>query len=67
LNGPNEFTITGVIKDWDITDKISIIQIPTLITVGEYDEVTPKVAEEVHKRIKNSKLVIFKNCSHITM
>jgi len=67
LNGPNEFTITGVIKDWDITDEISIIQIPTLITVGEYDEVTPKVAEEVHKRIKNSKLVIFKNCSHITM
>ncbi|MEM4104672.1 MAG: proline iminopeptidase-family hydrolase [Thermoplasmatales archaeon] len=67
MNGPNEFTITGTIKDWDITDKIHNIKIPTLITVGEYDEVTPKVAEEIHKRIEGSKLVVFPGCSHLTM
>jgi proline iminopeptidase len=67
LNGPNEFTITGVIKDWDISDQIHVIKIPTLILVGEYDEVTPRVAEDIHKRIKGSKMVIFKNCSHLTM
>ena len=67
MNGPNEFTITGTIKDWDISDRISEIRIPTLITVGEFDEVTPNVANLIHTKIKGSEMVIFKNCSHLTM
>ena len=67
MNGPNEFTITGTIKDWDITDRIKTIKIPTLITVGQYDEVTPNVADVIHKEIKGSRLEIFENCSHLTM
>ncbi len=67
MNGPNEFTITGTIKDWDITDQISAIKIPTLITVGEYDEVTEVVAREIHKRIDGSVLKVLKNCSHLAM
>ncbi len=67
MNGPNEFTITGTIKDWDITDKLNEIKVPTLITVGEFDEVTPNVAKQINQGIKNSKMVIFKGCSHLTM
>ncbi len=67
MNGPSEFTITGTIKDWDITNQLHKITIPTLITVGEYDEVTPVVAEEIHSRIKGSQLEVFKDCSHLTM
>ncbi len=67
MNGPNEFTITGTIRDWDITDRIQDIKIPALITVGEYDEVTPGVANLIHAKIRNSELVIFKGCSHLTM
>jgi len=67
MNGPNEFTITGTIKDFDITDKISAIKVPTLITVGEYDEVTPKVAEIIHNKIKGSQIKVFPNASHLTM
>ncbi|MER3602341.1 MAG: proline iminopeptidase [Nitrososphaerota archaeon] len=65
INGPNEFTITGKLKDYDITEKISSITIPTLITVGKYDEVTPRVAQVIHERIKGSKLVIFQRSSHV--
>lgn len=67
MNGPNEFTITGTIKDWDITDQLKIIKIPTLITVGQFDEVTPNVAEVIHKEINGSRLEIFDGCSHLTM
>ncbi len=67
MNGPNEFTITGTIKNWDITDRLSEIRLPTLITVGEYDEVTPKVAEVIHEKITGSQLIVFENCSHLTM
>ncbi len=67
MNGPNEFTINGTIKNWDITDKISSIKIPTLITCGEYDEVTPNIANIIHSKIANSEIVVFKNCSHLSM
>ncbi|MGC8505584.1 MAG: proline iminopeptidase-family hydrolase [Thermoplasmata archaeon] len=67
MNGPNEFTITGTMKDWDISNRISAIKVPTLITVGEYDEVPPVVAEQIHHSIAGSKLLVFKGCSHLTM
>ncbi|MGC8645358.1 MAG: proline iminopeptidase-family hydrolase [Thermoplasmata archaeon] len=67
MNGPNEFTITGSIRDWDITESIGIINVPTLITVGEFDEVTPVVANEIHNRINGSILKVFPGCSHLTM
>src|SRR5437016_8910285 len=38
MNGPNEFTIIGTIKDWDVTDQLPRIKVPTLVTVGRYDE-----------------------------
>ncbi|MEM0141173.1 MAG: proline iminopeptidase-family hydrolase [Thermoplasmatales archaeon] len=67
MNGPNEFTITGTIKNWDITDQITKIKIPTLITVGEFDEVTPEVARQIHNRIEGSKMIVFPGRSHLTM
>ncbi|MCW6168339.1 MAG: proline iminopeptidase-family hydrolase [Thermoplasmatales archaeon] len=67
MNGSNEFTITGTISGWDITERISSIKIPTLITTGEYDEVTPKVAEILNNKIDGSELVVLKGCSHLTM
>ena len=67
MNGPDEFTITGTIKDWDITQQLALINIPTLITAGEFDEVTPNVASAIHDNIHGSEMVIFKGCSHLTM
>jgi len=43
------------------------IKVPTLVTVGRYDEVTPKVAETIHKGINGSKLVVFENSAHMSM
>jgi proline iminopeptidase len=67
MNGPNEFTIVGNLKDWDITARLREIKVPTLVTVGRYDEVTPKVAETIHKGIAGSKLVVFEKSGHLTM
>ncbi len=33
MNGPNEFTVTGNLKDWDRTDRLAEILVPTFITV----------------------------------
>ncbi|HEV2533096.1 proline iminopeptidase-family hydrolase [Phenylobacterium sp.] len=67
MNGPNEFTIVGVIKDWDRRKDLHRIKVPTLITTGEFDEVTLDCHETIHRGIKGSRLQVFKGCSHMTM
>jgi len=64
MNGPNEFTITGTIRDYDVTDRLGAIRVPTLVTTGRYDEVTPGVARSIHEHIPGSELVQFEESSH---
>jgi len=65
MNGPTEFEIRGKIKDIDITNDIKNIKVPTLITVGEYDEVTPSIAKIIKDNIEGSKMVVIPNSSHM--
>lgn len=64
MNGPNEFLVIGNLKGWDRVDRLADISIPTLITVGRYDEITPACAETMHQRIRGSQLVVFEESSH---
>ena len=65
MNGPSEFHVIGTLKDWDITERLGEIRVPTLVASGEFDEATPEINETVHRRIKGSESVIFPNCSHM--
>jgi proline iminopeptidase len=65
MNGPNEFTITGVIRDIDLTPQLSAIRVPTLVLGGRYDEVTPRVARQIHEGIVGSELRVFPNSAHL--
>jgi len=67
MNGPNEFTIVGVIKDWDRRKDLPKIKNPTLIVTGTYDEVTMDCHMVIHQAIKGSKLVVLPGCSHMAM
>ncbi|MBX8631674.1 MAG: proline iminopeptidase-family hydrolase [Thermoplasmata archaeon] len=67
MNGPNEFTIIGNIRYWDISDRLGEICVPTLVTGGKYDEVTPVVARQIHRGVEDSKLLIFNESSHLPM
>ncbi len=65
MNGPNEFTITGTIRDFDVTDRLREIRLPTLVTAGRFDEVTPTVARSIHDGIAGSELAVFDRSSHL--
>jgi len=65
MNGPNEFIVIGNLKNWDRTDRLGEITVPTLITVGRYDELTPACAETLHRGIPNSRMVIFEESAHL--
>jgi len=62
--GPNEFFPVGTIRYWDVTNELHRISVPTLITCGRYDEVTPKNSEVLNSKIKDSKFLIFEKSSH---
>jgi proline-specific peptidase len=64
--GPSEFAYDGNLADWDRVDRLHEIRVPTLITVGRYDELTPACSEQIHERVPDSRLVVFENGSHMT-
>jgi proline iminopeptidase len=67
LNGPNEFTIVGKIKDWDRRKDLKAITQKTLITTGEFDEVTLDCHQTLRDGIAGARLAVMTGCSHLTM
>lgn len=63
--GPNEFTPQGNLKDWDYTDKLDRIKVPTLIISGTNDLCTPLIAKTMYDRIPNSHWELFDGCRHM--
>lgn len=66
MNGPSEFHVIGVIKDFDLTARLAEITVPTLITCGQHDEVTPATCEVAHRGIAGSEMVVLDNTSHLS-
>ena len=64
--GPNEFTLTGNLSSWDRRDRLGEIELPTLIVCGRHDEVVPECSETMHAGIRDSRLQIFENASHLS-
>ena len=64
MNGPNEFTVIGSLKDWDRTARLGEIELPTLITVGRHDEIPPVCAETLQAGIPDAELVVFEHSGH---
>lgn len=67
MAGPSEFAIVGTLRDWDVTERLAEIDVPTLITCGEHDELRPSYAEEMRQLIPNAEIEVFADASHLTM
>jgi len=65
MQGPNEFTYTGNMKDWNRIDALSTIKIPSLVLVGQYDELTPACSAKINNNLANSQIHVFKESSHM--
>jgi proline iminopeptidase len=65
MNGPSEFTITGTIKDIDLVSQLATIRVPTLVLGGRYDEVTPKVAEQIYRAVPGARHHTFEQSAHV--
>ncbi|MET3927213.1 proline iminopeptidase-family hydrolase [Devosia sp. 2618] len=65
MNGPTEFHVIGSMKDWQIIDRLHLVQAPTLVLSGRYDEATPRTVEDYANRIAGARWTIFENSSHM--
>ncbi|MGE5603665.1 MAG: proline iminopeptidase-family hydrolase [Nitrososphaerales archaeon] len=63
--GPNEFTATGNLQDWERRDRLQEINVPTLVVCGWYDLCRPACSESLHRGIPNSEMHIFEDCAHM--
>lgn len=63
--GKSELFGTETLKDWNVIDNLSKINLPVLIISGLYDESSPKMNELMNNRIINSKWLLLKKSHHI--
>lgn len=65
MNGPNEFTTIGNLRDWDRTARLGEIRVPTLITCGRHDEIGPGCAATLQAGIPDARTVVFEDSAHL--
>jgi len=65
MNGPTEFDVIGLLREWDRTADLGTITVPTLITCGRYDEITPACSQTILEGLPNARLEIFEHSAHV--
>ena len=65
MNGPSEFTLTGTLKDFDITPKLGSLQVPTLVVCGQYDEAVPQTSKYYASLIPGADFAEIEGAAHI--
>ncbi|HKW15454.1 MAG TPA: proline iminopeptidase-family hydrolase [Candidatus Krumholzibacteria bacterium] len=61
-----EFVVDGNLSSVEYGDRLGTITVPTLITVGDHDEVDPSIAKDMQAKIPGSRLVILPDSGHMT-
>lgn len=63
--GPNELVLTGSLRDWDRIGQLAAIDVPALVTVGRFDEITPACAETLRQGLPDARLRVFEASAHM--
>lgn len=63
--GPNEFTCTGRLRNWDRLGDLHRVAQPTLVLCGYHDELGPASAARIVRGLPDAELRIFPNSSHM--
>lgn len=66
MQGPSEFTISGTLKTYDVTSLLGTIKVPTLYTVGEFDEADPKTIRRFASLTPGARVEVIPGSAHIT-
>lgn len=65
MNGPTEFDVIGRLRTWDRTADLNRITVPTLITCGRHDELTPARSRTILDGVGDGRMEIFEASAHV--
>jgi proline-specific peptidase len=66
MQGPSEFTISGTLKTYDVPQLLPTIKVPTLYTVGQFDEADPPTIRRFASRTPGATVEVIPGAAHIT-
>lgn len=63
--GPSEFTITGKLKDFDLTLRLGEIPQPVLLTCGDRDEAGVKTVKDFQLAFPSARMAVIPQAAHL--
>ena len=67
MQGPSELGASGILADWDRTDDLAKITVPTLVIGARYDTMDPAFMEMMSKRLPKGHYLYCPEGSHMAM
>jgi L-proline amide hydrolase len=64
MQGPNEWTVTGALRGWDVRNRLGEIDVPTLVIRGRHDMSTDPISATLVNGIAGAREVVLENSSH---
>jgi pimeloyl-ACP methyl ester carboxylesterase len=65
--GPVDSKVTGLLKGFDVTDRLDEIQVPALVLSGVADEVTPVQSKLLSDGLPDARWVLFQHSTHMAL
>lgn len=67
MQGPSEFGIAGRLANWDISNRLKEITVPTLVVGAKYDTMDPNYMEWMSKQFPKGSYLYCPEGSHLAM
>lgn len=67
MNGRSEFTMTGSLRDYDVTGRLPELRLPVLFITGEHDEASPPTVRYYAGLVPGAEVSIIPGAGHVTM
>ena len=67
MQGPSEFGIAGKLTNWDVSNELKNIMVPSLVIGAKYDTMDPEYMKWMSIQIPNGQFLLCPNGSHMCM
>ena len=67
MQGPSEFGIAGKLTNWDVSNQLPQIAVPTLVIGARYDTMDPAYMKWMSTQVRNGSYLYCSNGSHMSL
>ncbi|CAB9528650.1 Proline iminopeptidase [Seminavis robusta] len=67
MQGPSEFTMSGVLAPYNVTDRLPTITVPVLLTHGRFDTMRPSIVQTMQEQLPNARSLLLERSGHVSM